>query len=226
MEKKLVYIYLAYERFWHWSQAILITLLAFTGFEIHGSFRFLGFETAVNIHNGASVALLILIVFTIFWHFTTGEWKQYIPTSKKLIEQANYYLKGIFKNEPHPTKKTVRKKLNPLQRLVYLVLKVILFPLVVISGMLYMFYRFPSDGEIRSLKMDGLENVALLHTIGAFLIVVFLIVHLYLITTGETVTSNLKAMITGYEELEEDGYDEIENKEEENIQKEAIRSSK
>jgi hypothetical protein len=27
-------------------------------------------------------------------------------------------------------------------------------------------------------------------------------VHLYLITTGTTVTSNLKAMITGYEELE------------------------
>ena len=30
----------------------------------------------------------------------------------------------------------------------------------------------------------------------------FIIVHLYLITTGTTVTSNLKAMITGYEELE------------------------
>jgi thiosulfate reductase cytochrome b subunit len=34
--------------------------------------------------------------------------------------------------------------------------------------------------------------------------VAFLITHLYLITTGETATSNLKAMITGYEELEEE----------------------
>jgi len=208
MEKKLVYIYLAYERFWHWSQAILIIILIFTGFEIHGSWQFLGFETAVKIHNSASTALLILIVFTIFWHFITGEWKQYIPGTKNLLAQIKYYLIGIFKNQPHPTKKKMRKKLNPLQSLVYLGLKVILFPMVVITGLLYLFYRFPSDGEIRSLKMDGLENVALLHTVGAFLIVAFLIVHLYLITTGETITSNLKAMITGYEELEKDEQDD------------------
>jgi hypothetical protein len=43
--------------------------------------------------------------------------------------------------------------------------------------------------------------VATLHTIGAFLLVSFFIAHLYLITTGNTLTSNLKAMITGYEDL-------------------------
>jgi thiosulfate reductase cytochrome b subunit len=31
----------------------------------------------------------------------------------------------------------------------------------------------------------------------------FIITHLYLITTGEKVTTNLKAMLTGYEELDE-----------------------
>jgi len=30
------------------------------------------------------------------------------------------------------------------------------------------------------------------------------IVHMYLITTGHTITSNLKAMVTGYEELEDE----------------------
>ena len=34
------------------------------------------------------------------------------------------------------------------------------------------------------------------------LLIAFIIAHLYLITTGETLTSNLKAMVTGYEELE------------------------
>jgi thiosulfate reductase cytochrome b subunit len=43
-----------------------------------------------------------------------------------------------------------------------------------------------------------------LHTIGAFLLIVFVIAHLYLITTGHTVSSNLKAMITGFEELDDD----------------------
>jgi thiosulfate reductase cytochrome b subunit len=69
-----------------------------------------------------------------------------------------------------------------------------------------MYYRYPQRYEVLSLNIDGLQVVAILHTIGAFLLVAFFIAHLYLITTGRTVTSNLKAMITGYEELSnEDG---------------------
>jgi thiosulfate reductase cytochrome b subunit len=55
---------------------------------------------------------------------------------------------------------------------------------------------------IKSANIESLEIIALLHTLGAFLLIAFLVVHLYLITTGHTVTSNLKAMITGWEELE------------------------
>lgn len=202
--KKKVYIYRLFERYWHWSQALLIFLLAFTGFEIHGTFTVLGFETSVKIHNVAAIALIVLIIFTIFWHFTTGEWKQYIPTVKNLKAQAAYYITGIFKNAPHPTRKTLLSKLNPLQRLVYLGLKLVMIPLMVVSGVLYLFYRYPQKGEITTINMDNLEVIAVLHTIGAFLLIVFVIAHLYLITTGHTVTSNLKAMITGFEELEEE----------------------
>ena len=35
------------------------------------------------------------------------------------------------------------------------------------------------------------------------MLVSFIITHLYLITTGEKVTTNLKAMLTGFEELDE-----------------------
>ena len=37
----------------------------------------------------------------------------------------------------------------------------------------------------------------------------FLIVHLYLITTGHTVFSNLKAMVTGWEEMDDDEVKDI-----------------
>ncbi len=201
---KKVYIYKAYERFWHWSQAFLVFFLAFTGFEIHGTLEFFGFKNAVLYHNTAAVSFMILIVFTIFWHFSTGEWKQYIPTSKNIKEQIGYYLIGIFKNAPHPIKKTQLSKMNPLQKLVYFFLKVILIPLMVISGLLYMFYRYPQNGSIESLDMEGLSTVAVAHTFGAFIMMAFVIVHLYLITTGHTVFTNLKAMLTGYEELEEE----------------------
>ena len=198
---KKEYVYRRFERFWHWLQAALIIFLGITGFEIHGSIIFFGYDQAVRYHNFASISFLVLIVFAIFWHFTTGEWKQYLPTWKNLRAQLEYYVIGIFRNAPHPTKKTVLSKLNPLRKLVYAGLKALVIPVMVLTGLLSMFYRYPQRYEVLSLNIDGLQIVAILHTIGAFLLVAFFIVHLYLITTGRTVTSNLKAMITGYEEL-------------------------
>ena len=203
-----VYIYKAYERFWHWSQALLVFFLAFTGFEIHGSFEFFGYANAVLYHNMAAIAFLILIVFTIFWHFATGEWKQYIPTHKNIRAQIRYYITGIFRNAPHPTRKTELSKLNPLQRLVYFCLKVLLIPSLAISGLLYMFYRYEDGGHIKSLNIDGFGGIASVHTLVALFMIAFVIVHLYLITTGTSVFSNLKAMLTGYEEIDEHDTDD------------------
>jgi thiosulfate reductase cytochrome b subunit len=222
MMKQKVYIYKSFERFWHWMQAIIIFFLAATGMEIHGSINFFGYQNAVKYHNVAAYAFIVLIVFAIFWHFSTGEWKQYLPTAKNLKAQLNYYLFGIFKNAPHPTKKTVLSKLNPLQKLVYLALKILVIPTMVISGLLYMFYRYPQKGSVEGLNIQSVETIALFHTAGAFLLIAFVIVHLYLITTGSTITSNLKAMITGYEELEsEHPEDENASIVEKNIEKEA-----
>lgn len=200
--KERQYIYKAFERFWHWMQSLLIFFLAATGFEIHGMYSFFGYQNAVTYHNFAAYSFIILIIFAIFWHFSTGEWRQYIPTTKFLKAQLNYYLFGIFRNEPHPTKKSVLSKLNPLQKLTYLGLKILVIPTMVISGLLYMFYRYPHEGNIEGLNIDSVYLIAIFHTAGAFLLMSFIVVHLYLITTGETITSNLKAMITGYEEVE------------------------
>lgn len=210
---KKVYVYKSFERFWHWVQSILIIFLGFTGFEIHGSYEFFGFEQAVKYHNIAAYLFIVLIVFAIFWHFTTGEWRQYIPTYKNIIAQVQFYLSGIFKNAPHPTKKTVLSKLNPMQKLTYFGLKILVIPLSVTSGLLYMLYRYPQRHEIRFLNIESLEIIAVVHTIAALFLVSFLIVHLYLITTGEKITTNLKAMLTGYEELEHEDAEIINLKE-------------
>ena len=46
-----IYLYTRYERFCHWLQMLLILVLLITGFEVHGTFTLLGFETAVKVHN-------------------------------------------------------------------------------------------------------------------------------------------------------------------------------
>jgi thiosulfate reductase cytochrome b subunit len=222
--KQKVYIYRAFERFWHWTQATLIFFLAFSGFEIHGTYNFFGYQNAVKYHNIAAYSFIILIIFAIFWHLITGEWKQYKPTLNNLKAQVFFYLFGIFSNSSHPTKKSVLSKLNPLQKMVYASLKLLVIPVMVISGLLYMFYRYPQQGIIEGLNINSIEVIALFHTAGAFLLIAFLIVHLYLITTGTTVTSNLKAMITGYEELESGEKNKEENKTKEikDIKKEVV----
>jgi cytochrome b subunit of formate dehydrogenase len=50
----------------------------------------------------------------------------------------------------------------------------------------------------------SLQVVALIHTAGAFAILSFLVVHVYMITTGHTIFAHMRAMITGWEEVSED----------------------
>ena len=198
--KKRTYIYKSFERFWHWSQALLILFLSITGFEIHSSYHLFGYNNAVQMHNISAWAFLVLIVFAIFWHFVTGEWKQYIPTTKFMKEQINYYILGIFKGAPHPTKKTVYNKFNPLQRIIYLGLKILVIPVQVLTGLAYLYYMYPDS----VWHTSGITFIAVLHTFGAFVLIAFVIAHIYLTTTGHTPTESLYAMLTGWEILDVD----------------------
>ena len=185
----------------------MIIFLAVTGFEVHGTFEIFGFEHAARYHRTASYLLIGLIVFAVFWHFVTGEWRQYLPTTKKLKEQILYYAFGMFKGEKHPTRKTELSKLNPLQRLTYLGFKLVLIPVTVVSGILYMLHKSIDQNDIVVVKDIPLGHIAWWHTAGGFLLMVFLVVHVYMTTTGKTPASNIQAMITGFEELEEDEED-------------------
>lgn len=201
MSSERIYIYKRYERFWHWSQALLIITMMITGFEVHGTYSIFGFKGAVQLHTLAAWTLLTLWAFTIFWQFTTGEWRQYLPSLKNVMAMVKYYTIGIFTHAPHPFRKTVVQKHNPLQRLAYLALLAFISPLIWISGLFYLFY-----GNWASLGIDqylSLEFVAIAHTVGAFMMTAFFFVHVYLTTTGHTVTAHIKAMITGWEEIDE-----------------------
>lgn len=199
MTTQRVYIFKRFERFWHWSQAALIMFMMLTGFEVHGSYSLLGWGKAAQLHTFAAWALVGLWVFAIFWHFTTGEWKQYIPTMEKVDVMLKYYVTGIFSHAPHPFRTTPLRKHNPLQRLAYLFVKLLINPLIWISGFGYLFYR-----DLGAIGLDGLPlaPIALVHTTAAFLMLIFFIAHVYLTTAGHTPTAHIKAMITGYEEVE------------------------
>ena len=193
-----VYLFKPFERIWHWSQAALIIFMLLTGFEVHGTYHLFGFEKAVAYHTLAAWTLVGLWIFAIFWHLTTGEWRHYIPTTHNIFVIAKYYSSGIFKDEAHPFRPSVSNKHNPLQRLTYLAVLTLLSPLLWFTGWLYLFYASWAAWGLGKLR---LEWIATAHTFGAFLMLAFLISHLYLATTGHKLTSQVKAMITGWEDL-------------------------
>ena len=194
-----VMLYTRFERFWHWTMALLILGMLITGFEVHGTYHLLGFEQVADLHTVLAWMLIGLWIFAIFWHFTTGEWRQYIPSSRnKLMAMVRFYMVGIFLGGGHPHHQTRKSKLNPLQRMAYLSLHLLITPAIWLSGLLYLFYT-----SWDSLGLGGLSLhlVALVHTAAAFAMLAFLVVHLYLsITTSEKPFGHVKAMLSGYEE--------------------------
>ncbi|HMS78840.1 MAG TPA: cytochrome b/b6 domain-containing protein [Burkholderiaceae bacterium] len=194
------YVFRRFERFWHWAQAALILVLLFTGFAVHGTHHAIRFGTAASWHTLAAWALMGLWVFAAFWHATTGEWRQYVPTTDRLVAMVRWYAWGIFHDVPHPYRATVLRKHNPLQRLAYLVLLAVISPLIWASGLLYLFrgaWDAPGAGGPLTL-----ERVAWAHTAGAFLMLAFLVAHVYLATTGRTPLAHFRAMVTGWEETD------------------------
>ncbi len=196
-----IYLYTRYERFWHWLQMTLIVVLLVTGLEVHASYSLLGFENAVVIHNFTGLTWLITFAFFVFWIFTTGEWRQYIPTSRRMLDMVIYYSYGIFRGAPHPFPKRKSAKHNPLQRLVYLALAACLLPIQMATGLLYWSYN---QWQELGLTFISLKGIALLHVIGAFALLCFVLVHIYMTTTGHTLSAHIKAMITGWEDVTDD----------------------
>ncbi len=194
-----IYLFTRYERFWHWLQMTMIITLIVTGLEIHDLFHFIGFETAAEMHNFLGLTWLIAFGFFTFWLFTTGEWKQYIPTGQKMFAVIRHYVYGIFRGESHPFPKRKEAKHNPVQRLAYLTLAAVLLPAQMLTGFLYWSYN---SWNVWGLEFLSLELVGAVHMAGAFAIMSFIIVHVYMTTTGHTLFAHIKSMITGWEEIE------------------------
>ena len=188
------------ERLWHWTQAVCIVVLIITGIMIHWPEKFGGwFQWAVDIHEWFGWATVIVFLVWLVYNLGTKRITHYIPKKgeipKGMITQAKFYGYGIFKHEPHPYAPSEDNKFNPLQKIAYLQFQVLLMPLLLISGLLYMYPDY-FQGFIKAI--GGMVVLATIHYILGALFAAFLVAHLYLATTGETIGENFKAIILGY----------------------------
>ena len=200
-----VYMYTVYERLWHWLQTLVILALLGTGLVIHAPdfFGWFAFDWVVGVHNVLAVILVVNAVLAAFYHVASGEIRQFLPQPRgffdRAITQAVYYLKGIFSGERHPFDKDARSKLNPLQQITYVAILNVLLPLQILTGLLiWGAQRWPEITD----DIGGLSIVAPVHALVAWLFGAFVVMHVYLTTTGHRPLSNIAAMITGWDEVE------------------------
>lgn len=200
-----VYMYTIYERQWHWLQTVVIFGLIFTGLVIHkpDMFGIFSFRYNVLIHNALALILVINAALAAFYHLVSGEIQQFLPEPRgffgKMFAQTKYYLWGIFRNEPHPFEKTPQQKMNPIQQITYFGLLNVLLPLQVITGsLMWGVQRWPE----LTTNLGGLPFLAPFHSLIAWLLSTFIVLHVYMTTTGHTPIANIKAMIFGWDEVE------------------------
>ena len=200
---KKIYLHPLGLRIWHWVNALMIIILIVTGIQIRipvmASLR--PQDPALLIHRYAGWAMVASWIFWLVYNMATYILRrQYVIRRRDLkgiFRQAKFYLISIFKGEENPFRPTPDDKFNPLQKLAYGSIMSIFAPILVVTGILFSDILFLRK-YILLWNIAGVVNA--LHVIGAYVIVLYLVVHLYMATLGTTALSHVKAMIVGYEE--------------------------
>ncbi len=206
---KKIYLHPLPIRIWHWINAVSFIVLIITGLQIRYRelMGLMKFREAVDIHNFFGFVLIGNFFIWLVYYIVTGKIKIYIPplNLKKFVvgglKQARYYGYGILMGEPNPHHATPDNKFNPMQQMAYLAIMMLLIPLQLGSGLLLWDTKRFADWINLA---GGIKIVDTVHVFLFLFFTAFIFVHVYLATLGHTMMAHIKAMFTGYEELEEE----------------------
>jgi thiosulfate reductase cytochrome b subunit len=203
MEKR-EYFYPIWLRTWHFFNAILFIILIATGLSMQYTSpdtALIRFDIAVMLHNICGITLTVNYLYFAIGNVVTGNLKQYMPTKgfiKNSIKQAKWYSIDIFKNKSKPFAINLQNKFNPLQQIAYAAIMYVMLPLFIISGWGLL---FPDILFTKIFGFNGLWLTDVLHIVFGFFLSIFMFGHLYMNTIGTTMTSNFKAMKTGWHDV-------------------------
>ncbi len=206
---KKIYIHPLPIRIWHWINASSVIALILTGLQIRyvGLVNVMSLQLTVTVHNWIGFLLIGNFFIWLSFYLFSDKIRIYHPelNPKKYyrdsIRQARYYGWGIFRGAPNPHHMTPYNKFNPLQRVSYQIIMLLVIPLQIITGiLLWDVERF--SGIVTLL--GGVRVVDTVHVLILIFFAFFLFIHVYLATLGHTATAHIKAMFTGYEEIEDE----------------------
>ena len=202
-----IYLHPLPVRIWHWINATGFVLLILTGIQLrYGDvIGLMSYETTVDLHNWIGFAVIGNYFLWLLYYMSSDRITNYHPVmdAKNFItnffRQFRYYSYGIFRGEESPHHVKPYEKFNPMQRLAYQQVMLIMVPIQFLTGLvLWDVERFA--GIVNAL--GGIRIIATLHVVMFIAFVAFVFIHAYMGALGKTAATHYKEMITGYEEPE------------------------
>ena len=198
-----IYFYPVWLRIWHGFNALGILTLIISGLSMQSiESSLIGFNLAVNLHNIAGIIVTLSYVCFFIGNLVTHNSTFYVLKLKgfikRLIGQAYYYSWGMFHGMDYPFPLSEKRKFNPLQQTIYVLVMYLVVPIVIITGIALLF------PEIIVKDLYGLSGVfvtAIVHSAMGFFISLFLIIHLYVASIGKSPLENFKSMISGWHHI-------------------------
>ncbi len=200
---KTIYLHPLPLRIWHWANALMVLFLIVTGIQlrISGMASIRPHDPALVLHKyigwGMTASFIFWLAYILASRTLRRNYSMGVRDIPGIFRQVKYYLITIFKGEGNPFRPSAEGKFNPLQKLAYGCIMGIFAPLLVITGLLFsdilLFRKY-----VLLWDLAGLLNAV--HVAGAYVFVLYLIVHLYMATLGRSAFSHVRAMIAGYEE--------------------------
>ncbi len=200
---KRIYLHPLPLRIWHWANALMVLSLIVTGIQlrISGMASIQPHDPALVLHKyigwGMTASFIFWLAYILASRTLRRNYSMGVRDLPGISRQVKYYLITIFKGEENPFRPSAEGKFNPLQKLAYTCTMGFFAPALIITGLLFSDLFF-----IRKyvLLWDISKIVNAVHVAGAYVFVLYLIVHLYMATLGRSAFSHVRAMIAGYEE--------------------------
>lgn len=196
-------------RIWHWANAFGFVLLIATGVQIRylDLIQVVPFRTAVIAHNWIGFVLIANFFLWLGFYLFTDKIKVYHPELsptkyfRASFRQLQFYGYGIFKGHPNPHHMNAYRKFNALQSMSYQIIMLLVVPIQFFTGvLLWDVARFSSMVEM----LGGVRVVDTVHVLIFILFTGFIFIHPYLASLSHTPWEHYKAMITGYEEVDDE----------------------
>ena len=218
-------------RFYHWLNVLVLLVLIGTGFYIANPLALLNKAEASNLytmgwfrylHFAAAYLFFFNFLFRLYWGFVGNkyaDWKQFIPTSKKFVQELWHVIKQdlMFLKDKNHKKEHLSIGHNPLAGFTYF-LTFIAFLVQCLTGFgLYASmsgWWFPKLFAWVPAIFGGDIVTRQIHHWTMWFFILFAVIHVYLVFYHDYVEGRgeISSMGGGWKFIEEDFFEKEDNK--------------